>query len=293
MLWQRLLTAAVGIPILLGLIYFGDWYLGAAVLLLSLLGLREFFRLAQATGLHPGRWIGYIIGALLVIATSAVPRAAAALGLPPLEAERELAYIVVSLLVLAAIALLVQQVASPAPPAAMANAGLTLLGLCYLPLSLSYLIKLRGFWPELTRLGSTRSLVPAGACWLVLVVFACWAADTTAYAIGKTLGRHHLCPKISPGKTVEGAVAALLAALLVTAALGRWFGLPLREGVILGLLLGLVAQLGDLSKSVMKRQAGVKDSGAILPGHGGVLDRFDSLLFSAPVAFYYLILIRG
>jgi phosphatidate cytidylyltransferase len=286
MLWQRVLTAVVGIPILLALIYLGGWYLGAAVLLLSLVGLREFFRLADATGFRPGRWIGYAAGALLFLATMGATRYADWWGWGvPLEAR--LASDLLLVLLAAVIALLIEQVVL-FRPAAMANAGLTLLGVIYLPLMLSYLVRLRTFWPELMRLDRTHFLVPAGACWLVLVVFTCWAEDTAAYAVGKTVGRHKLCPAISPGKTIEGSAAGFLAAVLVAAALGYWFGLPVLHGAVLGALLGVVAQLGDLSKSVMKRQAGVKDSGAILPGHGGVLDRFDSLLFSAPVAFYYL-----
>jgi phosphatidate cytidylyltransferase len=150
------------------------------------------------------------------------------------------------------------------------------------------LVKLRGFWPDPIRLAGTHMPVPVGACWLVLVVFACWAEDTAAYAVGRTLGKRQLCPAVSPGKTIEGSAAGFLAAVLVAAAFGRWFGLPLGHAAMLGALIGVLAQLGDLSKSVMKRQAGVKDSGSIIPGHGGVLDRFDSLLFSAPAAFYYL-----
>jgi phosphatidate cytidylyltransferase len=135
--------------------------------------------------------------------------------------------------------------------------------------------------------------VPYGAGWLALVVAACWAADTAAYAVGKTLGRHKLCPSISPGKTVEGAVGGLIGAMLLTFLLGQWLGLPTGHALALGALLGVAGQLGDLAESKLKRWAGVKDSGSILPGHGGVLDRFDSLLVNAPLAYYYLRFIAG
>jgi phosphatidate cytidylyltransferase len=138
-----------------------------------------------------------------------------------------------------------------------------------------------------------RVALPSGACWLFLVFAACWAMDTAAYAVGKKWGKRKLCPAISPGKTVEGSVAGLLAAVVVVAVFGRVLGLGAHFGVVLGALLGIVGQLGDLTESRLKRWAGVKDSGAILPGHGGVLDRFDSLLFCAPMAYCYLRFVVG
>ena len=290
MFWQRALTAVVGIPLFLVVIYLGGWFLGAAVLLLSLLGLREFFRLAAASGLQPVPWIGYIAGAAIVAMTAAEGVALAREGF---LAEAALAEQVVAVLALTVAALLMQQVLRAAPPVTIANAGATLLGVGYVPLLFSYLLRLRAISLEPTWLSGARVTVQTGVCWLFLVIVACWAMDTAAYAIGKLFGRHKLCPAISPGKTVEGAVAALLAATLLAACLGRWFGLSVPYGVVLGVIIGVGGQLGDLSKSILKRQAGVKDSGAILPGHGGILDRFDSLLFSAPLAFYYLRLFVG
>jgi len=288
-LWQRVLTAVVGIPLLLAFIYLGGWCLVAGLLLLSLVGLQEFFSLAEAAGLHPNRAIGYG-SATLIMAALVVGRDAGEPSRMPVPTFYELLPLLLTLTVIAA---LVQQMLRPAEPGAIANAGTVVLGVMYLPFLFSYLVRLRSWFTHYVLVPGTHLSLPSGVFWLTAVVAAAWAGDTTAYAVGKAIGRHKLCPKISPGKTVEGAVAGLLATTLVAAAMGRWLGLPVTYGVVLGVTLAIAGQLGDLSKSVMKRQAGVKDSGTIIPGHGGVLDRFDSLLFSAPVAFYYLATLEG
>jgi len=129
---------------------------------------------------------------------------------------------------------------------------------------------------------------PPGACWLFLVFAACWAGDSAAYAVGRTWGHRKLWPTVSPGKTVEGALAGLLASIVIVAVLAWVFGVALYFGLALGVLMGVGGQLGDLAESKLKRWAGVKDSGSLLPGHGGVLDRFDSLLVNAPLAYFFL-----
>lgn len=277
MLWQRVLTAALGLPVFLALAYLGSWFLGLAVLALSLVGLTEWFRLAEGCGLHPRRWLGHAAAAVLVAIAAAVGQDRAAWG--------QLTLVAFALLTVLAMA---DQMASRAQPGAIANAGALLLGLLYLPFLFSFLIRIRLGWPYLVPLVRTDFAVPLGACWLVMLVLSCWASDTAAYFIGRAWGRRRLCPAISPAKTVEGSVAGLAAATVIAGGLGWCFGLPVGYGLGLGVLIGSVGQVGDLSKSIIKRQAGVKDSGAILPGHGGVIDRFDSLLFAAPVAALYL-----
>jgi len=284
-LWQRALTAVVGIPLLLVIICLGSWYLGAVVLLLSLLGLTEFFRLSTACGLRPNRWVGHLAGTLIIALTVIESVEFPDQGF---LAEWALSDRLVLVFVLAVLALFVHQVLVVAEPVTVANVGATMLGVIYIPFLFSYLIRIRSLSLEPMWLPGAGWTVSSGACWLALVIAACWAEDTAAYMVGKALGRHKLCPKISPGKTIEGAVAALAVALAVALALGNWFGLSLRLGAILGITVGVAGQLGDLSKSILKRQAEVKDSGAVIPGHGGVLDRFDSLLFSAPLTFYLL-----
>jgi phosphatidate cytidylyltransferase len=132
---------------------------------------------------------------------------------------------------------------------------------------------------------------------LLLPVLVTWASDIGAYAVGRTLGRHKLIPSISPGKTVEGAIGGLLASMLIAAVYTQYvlhptahlgFRSPPLGVLAFGALVSIAAQTGDLAESLLKREAGVKDSSHLLPGHGGILDRFDSLLFVLPTAFVLL-----
>ena len=135
---------------------------------------------------------------------------------------------------------------------------------------------------------------PVGMAWVLAVVLSTWAADSAAYLVGRAFGRHKLAPAVSPGKTVEGALGGLLAATLVSAAVfGVSGALPAWAGGLVGAGLGVCGQLGDLSESFLKRQAGVKDSGNLIPGHGGMLDRVDALLFAFPVALLMFWIAEG
>ena len=290
MLWQRLLTAAIGIPAMLGVVYAGGRWLGGAVALLALVGLREFFALTTAAragadshnrnGTRLLHVLGYGFALCLPLVHTVWPEAGAAARL-----------LAVALPAAALLAIVRWRRSSPSSPrVATAVAGL---GALIVPSLFTYLVELRNLGAGPVLLSGLNVRVAGGTCWLFLVLASCWAADTAAYAVGKKWGRRKLCPAISPGKTVEGAIAGLIGSLLATAAFGFWFGLPLAYGASLGGLLGVAGQLGDLAESKLKRWAGVKDSGALLPGHGGVLDRFDSLLLNAPVGFYYLRAVLG
>jgi phosphatidate cytidylyltransferase len=134
----------------------------------------------------------------------------------------------------------------------------------------------------------------SGRDWVLLAIFATFATDTVAYLLGRAFGKHHMAPAISPGKTWEGAAAGLAGGLAATVALAFILDLtphPLSyPGVILlGFLIPIFAQLGDLAESLLKRSAGVKDAGHLIPGHGGMLDRMDSIMFSSIVVYYYMI----
>ena len=135
--------------------------------------------------------------------------------------------------------------------------------------------------------------VDAG-CALIWVLFACtWASDTFAYFVGSAIGSHKLASSISPGKTVEGFLGSIVGTILTAIIVGTIiFGLPLVKMAVAGFILAIVATLGDLVESVLKRFAGIKDSGFFLPGHGGALDRFDSILYTAPT-FYYFVILSG
>jgi phosphatidate cytidylyltransferase len=176
-------------------------------------------------------------------------------------------------------------------------------GLVYIGLLMSSLVWLRGLNMYKPAISSNSDVVAwfsgriqvmpfrwadQGA-WLVLFVAACvWMTDTGAYFVGKAFGKHKLAPRLSPGKTIEGSLGGLGAALLTGALFGLWIHLPLRDGLAVGFIAGTMGQVGDLFESGLKREIGLKDFGSIMPGHGGALDRFDSLLFVAPLAFCYL-----
>ncbi len=156
------------------------------------------------------------------------------------------------------------------------DSAMTVFGVLYLGLTLGML--------SITR------LLPQGEWLIFFLLLVTWASDTGAYYVGTLLGRHRLAPTISPKKTVEGLVGGLIGAIIV-AYVARWWFLPELSGfdcLILGTLLTITGLWGDLTESAMKRSVGMKDSGGILPGHGGMLDRLDSLLFTAPVFYYYV-----
>lgn len=140
----------------------------------------------------------------------------------------------------------------------------------------------------LTHLLELRQL-PEGFHFVVLVLAATWSTDTFAYFVGVNLGRHKLAPKLSPGKSVEGSVGGVLGSILASVVIGLLDNqMPIGHYAAVGLLVGTFGQAGDLVESAFKRMAGAKDSGNIIPGHGGILDRFDSLLITSPVVYYYL-----
>ncbi len=158
------------------------------------------------------------------------------------------------------------------------DGALTLFGVLYLGLTLGTL--------SMTR------LLPEGEWLIFFLLLVTWASDTGAYYVGTLFGRHRLAPRISPKKTVEGLVGGLIGAIIV-GYIARWWFLPELSGLdclILAILLTVTGLWGDLTESVMKRSVGMKDSGGILPGHGGMLDRLDSLLFAAPAFYYYVTL---
>lgn len=158
-------------------------------------------------------------------------------------------------------------------------------------------VGLLGFVPRLTATGSPVDpaallgwLGPSRA-WILALLLVVWAFDTAAYFIGRRFGRHSFMAHISPSKTVEGVIGGLVAAAIVGALVVAALGRPWLAGIGFGVLLAAAAQAGDLAESMLKRAAGVKESGTLIPGHGGMLDRVDSFLFAAPVAFFYVVTI--
>jgi phosphatidate cytidylyltransferase len=171
-----------------------------------------------------------------------------------------------------------------------APAAFSLFGVIYIGFSFTHLILLRDINSSV--LAPTLLVhMSLGTVYLWVAFLATWSSDSFAYFIGTALGRHKLCPSISPHKSVEGFIGGVIGAILAALVFGHFTAIPLIHRLMTGMLVGLVSPVGDLAESALKRYCGVKDSGSLLPGHGGVLDRFDSLLFSVPVIYYYVRLI--
>jgi phosphatidate cytidylyltransferase len=256
---KRLLTGAVALPLLILLILKGTLFLFTCfVVLLSLLGLFEFYRMAL-----PGR-----IGAGLTASLGG-----ALLLLTLLTPFRTMFLFALTLLVIL-FGLIVLFTFNEVRSAA-SDAALLLMGFLYVPLLLGHLVLLRE--------------LPDGIPWIFLMMIIVMGGDTGAYYIGSSFGKRKLYPAVSPNKSVEGAMGGLVGSIVgAFIAKATFFSaLTALDCLAIALVLGLLGQLGDLFESLLKRSFGVKDSGIIVPGHGGILDRLDSLLFAAPAAYYY------
>ena len=261
MLAQRLLSALVGIPVLIALVLWGPGWLFTVVVLLFAIGAQlELYRMFAGAGVEADRGAGLALGALVVLAFGANRPVLLPLAL--------------SLAVIVVVALGLRR--DTVSERAWTGVTLTLLGVCYCAWLLGHLIWLRA--------------LPGGRMLTLLALGVTWCGESAAYFVGRRFGRRPLAPRVSPGKTVEGGVAQLIASVVTAVAGAPLAGLPIAEAAAIGVLLGAVGQIGDLSESFLKRSAGAKDAGHLIPGHGGVLDRLDSLLFNVPALYYWLYL---
>ena len=161
----------------------------------------------------------------------------------------------------------------------------------FIDISVTVLTPLYTGW-LLAHLVSLREL-PQGFHFVLLVLVATWSTDTFAYFVGITIGKHRLAPVLSPKKSVEGSIGGVIGSVVASVIIGYLDShMPITNYIIIGLLVGIVGQVGDLAESALKRMAGVKDAGTFIPGHGGILDRFDSMFLTAPIVYYYLRIIN-
>jgi len=255
---SRVLVTVVGVPIVLYLVYLGDWWMFGLATFAALVALHELYVMAR--GLRPLVLAGYA-GALATL-----------LGAHLGGAE----WMVGGFMLTLVLAFLLYGIAETRQTATV-TMGSTVLGAAWIALGLGHLLLLRDL-PEHGRLA------------VFTVLLAVFADDTAAYLVGRWLGRHKLAPALSPGKTWEGFVAGTAAAIAVAFfALYEQDFLTIPESIALGLAIALAGAAGDLFESALKRDLKVKDSGQLLGGHGGMLDRIDSLLFAAVAAFYVVI----
>jgi len=260
---KRVATALAGAPLIAAAAWFGNPWYPLLIAMVALLGAYEFFRMARSRATPLAYW--GIFATLLLVLSPLYPTGAQVVS-PPL--------VVMAALAVASMSWLVFRVRKEQ---AIHDWAWTVAGVVYVGLLLSFLVALRGR--------------ENGLGWTFVAIFATFAADTSAFFIGRAIGRRKLAPAISPGKTWEGLVAGLVGALIASLLLAKLFGLPITAGQALavGLLIGVAATLGDLTESLIKRNLGVKDSERWLPGHGGILDRFDSIIFSGVAVYFYAV----
>jgi phosphatidate cytidylyltransferase len=272
---QRILFALGAIPLVLAAVWFGDWALATILAIASALAAWEFYRIAERLGTRPMARAGIAIAAILPLAIHA-----RYLGLPVTAVVSTSVGAVLVLALFSAVIFARGVMGRP-----LESVALTLFGIVYTGAMLSFAYVLRYHQYAIGRAAGTSLLFLA----LVLV----WTSDTAGYVVGRAIGKRKLIPSVSPGKTIAGAVGAL-----VTCAVGSWalvrfvlvpyaqLGLRPIHAILFGVAISIATQLGDLAESLIKREAGVKDSSHVIPGHGGVLDRIDGMLFALPVAYW-------
>jgi phosphatidate cytidylyltransferase len=266
MLRDRLISALVLVPVLLLVLALGGPVLAAAVLVVVVLAASEAFRLLRAAG-HPTMPLLGTILAVCVVVDAAAPNELGGSGVL-------LAGVGLALVGVGAFAL-------PDPRDGLAAWVGTTFGALYVA-QLGFLVRLGSSVPPL-RESAPLAALHADRGWVLLLVLGVWAYDTGAFFVGRTWGRARFLTHLSASKTYAGLVGGLVACTIVVAVMLWGLGQSVLLGLLLGPLLGLAAQAGDLAESMLKRAANVKDSGQLIPGHGGVLDRVDSFLFAAPV----------
>ena len=263
MLKKKIISSML-ILLLTGLIIFcfPNWvYLCLTVFLIGV-GLNEFFSILESKGIVTYKYFGIITGCLIPIAIY--------LHLGESYIDLEPLLIVIACL----FAFILQFTRRESSKDHVISIGVTLLALFYISWFFSFFIKIK--------------FLPKGSFLVLFLILVVKSADVAAYFVGKTIGKHNLIPRISPKKTVEGTAAALITSLVVAFFSASLIDIGLKHALVLGVLLGVTGQIGDLAESLIKRDCDVKDTGTHLSGFGGVLDMLDSLLFTAPIFYFYV-----
>ncbi len=266
MLGTRILTAVIGLAALFAVTYAGGAVFSIAVALLSAAALIEFNVSLKKAGYSPS---------LPVSLVNCIPVALAGFfGFDPLFGVNAGVFLCLLFILFIQIFVLLLLVTFNRSRFKFIDAALTLGSILFIPFTLSFLVLIRN--------------MPGGIYSIWLVFIGAWSADTFAYFTGRKFGKRKLIPEVSPKKTVEGSIAGFAASAVLVTVYGYLVISPQIHFLVIGIMTGIISQLGDLAASAVKRYAGVKDYGGILPGHGGIMDRFDSIIFTAPIIYLYL-----
>lgn len=267
-LGTRIISGVIGIAIVTMIVQRGGIIFDGAVLILALLGWREYVSAFSNSNMKIEKFIG---GATVL-----------ALCLTAFSGNYHLLFPVGLLGILAVLTMCVFRHAN----FSVLEAAWTIMGICYVGFTFPHLRLLR-FIDEGIFVNSPAGEMELGCALIWLAFIGTWSSDTFAYFAGYFFGKHKLCPEVSPKKTIEGFVGGLLGTMTTVAYVGSSIGFEFINMAILGLFVCLVATVGDLVESAIKRYTDIKDSGNLIPGHGGILDRFDSVMFTAPFVYYF------
>lgn len=299
-LGSRMGVAVVGIPVVLALLWLGGIFLGVLMAAAGFIGVQEFYRMSEARGARPFKTAGAVTTGLLVVLAVRTP--------DPLS----LAPIALGILIALTAGLFLAAIPTRWPNGTPSrDIGATIMGVMYVGIPLAFVPCLRDLPAQLHFVDSVRGFmqVPGqdvgpltawGTMSLVLLpLLVTWTGDGSAYFVGNAIGKNKLAPTVSPGKTVEGAVGGIAGSVLAASLVAYFWiapypemGISIMTAALMGAVIGAASQMGDLVESMLKREAGVKDSGTFFPGHGGMLDRLDSLLWAFPTTWLLVWLTR-
>lgn len=296
MLRTRLLTAAVLAPIILAIVLLGEPWLSLLIGIAAFLALVELVGLLDSAGYQPPQVVAIISG-MAIVAAGLVTTNAANVGGPAatLIGALDPPGLVAAAMIAVVLLMAIVSFTRGDPRSGFVTWAVTTFGVAYVGLLLPAIVIVAHLGPP----GASSSTpvgpigVASGVGWGVMLLLVVWGYDTGAYLTGRWLGRHRMLDHISPSKTMEGLVGGLIVATLGAVVGGVLLGIDAWHPFVIGPVVGLAAQAGDLAESMLKRAADRKESGFLVPGHGGILDRVDSFLFAAPVLAGYALLVVG
>ncbi|MCY6958263.1 phosphatidate cytidylyltransferase [Clostridium brassicae] len=264
---KRYLGAVLLSPLII-VLFAGGVYLKYVVMFLSLMGMYEFFKIVQSKGIRPISGICYLVCIIYYVFF---------IGKDPTNYKNVFSILVIAMIIMLCIPIISEEYS-------FIDVAITIFGFLYIAVLLSFIV-------QVNKKHFGNYLV-----WLIFI--SSWLCDTSAYYVGKYFGKNKLCPRISPKKTIEGSIGGLLGSTISCGLYGAFIiskgvNIPLYNFYLIGIICGVLGQFGDLVASSIKRHTGVKDFGDVIPGHGGILDRFDSILFASAVVYYYIIIILG